>query len=223
MSLIDISGPVYNGMWSYGGHYPQFHHTKLGIEHAGEKYSIDVFEGMHAQTGLYIESSGIAGEGGEGGLNEKVPIEKLFMIDAYVLRIPHQSLAVKDGRPFVSVADIKGAEKQKIPEGAAILVGTGYGKNWDKPDYVEKTWFFRKEALDYLMDKKPFLIGGDSCVWENAVHPEGAFDRFYKMGILLLAPCVNLETVRSYKVSLSILPLRVAGSPICPARAVIQD
>ncbi len=223
MKLIDISGPIYSGMWSYGSHYPQFRHTKLGIEHAGEKYSIDVFEGMHAQTGLYLESSGIAEGAGAGGLNERVPIEKLFMIDAYILKIPHASLGVRDGRPFVSLADIKAAEKKRIPEGSTILVGTGYGENWDRRDYVEKTWFFRKEALDYLMDKRPFLIGGDSVVWENPVHPEGAFDRFYKMGILLLAPCINLEKVRGYKVTLSIFPLRIADSPICPARAVITE
>jgi len=223
MRVIELSGPIYNGMWSYGNHYPQFHHRQMGIEYAGEKYSIDVFEGMHAQTGLYVESPGIATGAGQGGLNERVPIEKLFMIDAYVLQVPYQTLAVRDGRPFISLEQIRSAEKEKIPPKAAILVATGYGRNWEKPDYVEKTWFFKKDALDYLMDKEPFLVGGDSCVWENPVHPEGAFDRFYKMGILLLAPCINLELVKSFKVKLTVMPLRIRGSAICPVRAVIVE
>jgi kynurenine formamidase len=223
MKVIDISGPIHTGMWSYADYYPDFELSAVEFEFGGEKYSVDVFKGMHAQTGTYIESPQIFEGGRKGGLNDTVPLEKLFHIDAYVLQVPHDSLAVKDGRPFISLDDITKAEKEQIPEGAAILVGTGYGKNWDSGDYIQKAWFFSREALYHLIDKKPFLIGGDSPVWENEVNPEGAFDRFYKAGILLFAPCVNLEKVSGFRVKLTILPIKIMKAGVCPVRAVLVE
>jgi arylformamidase len=224
MKVIDISGPIYTGMWSYADYYPDFKLSAVEFEFGGDKYSVDVFEGMHAQTGTYIESPGIfTGGGKKRGLNDLVPPDKLFNIDACVLKIPHESLSIKDGRPFISLGDIKKVEEEKIPEGAAILVGTGYGKNWEKPDYIQRSWFFKKDALYYLIDKKPFLIGGDSPVWENEKNPEGAFERFYKAGILLLAPCVNLEKVSSFRVKLTALPLKILKAGVCPVRAVVVE
>jgi kynurenine formamidase len=224
MKVIDISGPIYTGMWSYADYYPDFKLSSVEFEFGGEKYSVDVFEGMHAQTGSYIESPEVFSTSGKsGGLNAAVPVEKLFMMDTYVLQIPHDSLGMKDGRPYVSFADIKGAEIEQIPEGASILVGTGYGKNWDKKDYVDKAWFFKKDALDYLTDKKPFLLGGDSPSWENGVNPEGAFERFYKSGSLLFAPCINLEKITRFRVKLTALPMNILKAGVCPVRAIVTE
>jgi len=223
MKVIDISGPIYNGMWSYADYYPQFELSSVEFEFGGEKYSVDVFKGMHAQVGTYVEAPGIF-EGNERaeGLNA-INIERFFMIDAYVYNIPHDSLSIKDGRPYITSDDLKKAEKGKVEEGSAVLIGTGYGTNWDKKDYIDKAWFFSKDALYYLIDKKPFILGGDSPVWENAVHPEGAFERFYKSGILLFAPCINLEKVSNFKVKLTVLPLKILKAAVCPVRAVITE
>ena len=163
MKVIDISGSIYTGMWSYADYYPDFKLSSVDFEYGGETYSVDVFEGMHAQTGTYIESPDVfTASGKSGGVNDVVPIEKLFMIDAYVLQIPSKGLPTRDGKPYLSLDDITKAEKEPIPEGAAILVSTGYGRYWDKKDYVAKAWYFKKDALYYLIDKKPFLVGGDS-------------------------------------------------------------
>jgi kynurenine formamidase len=224
MKVTDISGPIYTGMWSYADYYPDFKLSAVEFEFGGEKYSVDVFEGMHAQTGTYVESPQVFSESGKGGgFNESVPLEKLFNIDAYVFNIEHDSLETKDGRPVITLGDIKKAEKGAIPGGSAILVGTGYGRNWEKKDYVSKAWFFNKDALYYLIDKKPFLVGGDSPVWENEVHPEGAFERFYKLGILLLAPCINLEKISSFRVKMTVLPLNILKAGVCPVRAVVVE
>jgi kynurenine formamidase len=223
MKIIDISGPVYTGMWSYADYYPKFELAAVEFEFGGEKYSVDVFKGMHAQVGTYIESPNIfEGVKKEGGLSA-IPVEKLFMIDSYIYRLDHESLPVKDGRPYVTAEDLIKAEKGKVEENSAILVGTGYGKNWDSKDYIDKAWFFSKDALYYIIDKKPFLLGGDSPVWENAINPEGAFERFYKSGILLFAPCINLEKVSKFKAKLTVLPLKILNAAVCPVRAVIAE
>lgn len=223
MKVIDISGPIYTGMWSYADYYPDFELSAVEFEFGGEKYSVDVFKGMHAQVGTYLEAPQIFNESGKEGALVEIPLEKLFMIDAYVLKIPQEELGVKDGRPFISLDNIKKAQKDDIPEGSAILVGTGYGKNWDKKDYIEKAWFFKKDALYHIIDQKPILLGGDSPVWENDVNPEGGFERFYKEGILLFAPCVNLEKINSFKVKLTILPLKILKAAVCPVRAVVTE
>ena len=220
MKIIDISGPVYTGMWTYADYYPQFELSAVEFEFGGEKYSVDVFKGMHAQVGTYLESPGIfEGQEIKGGLNS-IPVEKLFMVDTYVYQVDPNKLPEKDGRPYITIDLLKEAEKSKIEENSAILISTGYGQNWDKKDYVDKAWFFSKEALYYLIDKKPFLLGGDSPVWENAVNPEGAFERFYKSGILLFAPCINLEKISKFKVKLVVLPLNILKAAVCPVRAV---
>ena len=60
MKLIDITRPIYTGMWNYsepmGSLLGQFKLTNLKFEFGGEKYSIELFDGFKAQTGTYLES-----------------------------------------------------------------------------------------------------------------------------------------------------------------------
>lgn len=219
MKIIDISGPIFNGMWSYGKPYPEFNHTKDKIDYCGDKYSIDILEGMHGQTGTYLEICCLK----QSSSLSNILLEKLFMIDAYVLKIPHDELGEKDNKSYITLKDIKEAEKDIIPEGSAILVGTGYGKNWNKSKYLESGWFYKKDAFEYLLDKKPFILGGDSWDWENPLNPEDIIEKLYESGILCLAPCVNLEKIDNFKVKLTILPLKLLNSRTSPVRAVIIE
>ena len=227
MKITDISGPIYNGMWNYseplGSLLGEFKRDSLSFEFSGEKYTLDVFKGFKAQTGTYLESPGQYIQGKNYKVSD-IPVEKLFMIDAYILNIPYENLGEKDGKRFVSLQDIKNGEKKPIPPGAAILIGTGYGKFWERKDFFSKSWFFKMEAIDYITEKKPFLLGTDSAEWENPKNPEGIFAKFYPANVLILAPCINLEKIESFNVKLTVLPFKALNSYICPARAVVvQD
>ena len=160
MQIIDISGPVYTGMWNYteplGSMLGNFSLTAIDFEFGGEKYSVDTFEGFKAQTGTYIEAPGKYQD--KNYFLSDIPVEKLFMIDAYLLFIEFEKLGEKDGKRYISLEDITAAEKSPVPEGSAILVGTGYGKNWGKKDFFSKSWFFKKEAMEYIISRKPFLF-----------------------------------------------------------------
>ncbi|MFC2145453.1 cyclase family protein [Actinomycetota bacterium] len=223
MKIIDISGSIYTNMWSYADYYPQFELSAVEFEFSGETYSVDVFKGMHAQTGSYIETPSIFGGVKKVSHVIDIPLEKLFMIDVYIIQVEHKKLGIKDGLPFITKEDLVKGEKEEIPEGAAILVSSGYGENYREKDYAQKGWFFKKEALYHLIDKKPLLIGSDSPSWENPANPEGAFDRFYKSGILLLDPLVNLEKVKNFKAKLTVLPLKIENVAVCPVRAIITE
>ena len=224
MKIIDISCPIYTGMWSYSDYYPDFELSSVKFEFGGEDYSIEVFKGMHAQTGTYIETPSVLSGIKKATKVIDIPLDKLFMIDAYIYKLNFSKLGFKDGLRFVSENDLKIAEKSRdVPKGLAILITSGYDKNYMKEDYAKKGWFFKKEAIYYLMDKKPLLIGSDSPDWENTINPEGFFKRFYKSGILLLAPLINLGKVKGYKAKLTVLPLKIANVAACPVRAILVE
>jgi arylformamidase len=71
-----------------------------------------------------------------------------------------------------------------------------------------------KDTMDYLIEKKPFLLGTDSAEWENPKNPEGIFAKFYPANILILASCINLEKIGSFNTKLTVLPLKALNSYI---------
>ena len=222
MKIIDISGPIYNGMWMYPG-LTNINITRQQKMFHDDPYVTDTFEGMNEHTGTYIETPGMWVRHKDVSLGT-IPLERLFMVDAYVLQIQEQTLGTMDGRPYISLADIKKAQKEEIPEGASILVGTGHGRNWDnKETFLAKSWYFKADAFDYFVEKKLNLVGGDSPSWENYTHSEGNFGSFYDAGIILLAPCVNLEKITKYKVKLAVLPLNIPEAKVVPVRAVVVE
>lgn len=225
MKVIDITGTIYNGMWYFGDPWPRFNFKTRyhELEAIGLTAMIEDFEGMGGHTGLHIETSatGIGYEKSYPLID--VPIEKLVYADAYVYQLRHDDLPVKDGKSYISLEALKEAEKEEVPEGSIILIGTGYGKNWDKEDYLAKSWFIRREAMYYIIDKKPVLLGVDATDFENWTNPERFFERFFNSNILLMAPCINLERIQKFKVKFIALPLKIKGAAICPTRAVVIE
>jgi kynurenine formamidase len=225
MKVIDITGHIYNGMWYFGDPWPRFKFKTRyhRIEAIGLTAMIEDFEGMGGHTGLHIETpaTGIGYDKSYPLID--VPIEKLVNADAYVYQLDHDSLPVKDGKPYITLEALKAAEKGDVPDGSIILIGTGYGKNWVKDDYLAKSWFIKRDAMYYIIDKKPLLLGVDATDFENWTNPERFFERFFNSDILLMAPCVNLEKISKFKVKITALPIKIKGAAICPTRAVVME
>ena len=104
----------------------------------------------------------------------------------------------------------------------AILLATGWGVYWDDPMFLEYCPYLTSAAMDWIISKKPFLLGSDSPRWENVEAEEVIFPQFYQADILMLAPLVNIETVeqRSIAGRLTVLPINVKGTCAAPCRAV---
>jgi kynurenine formamidase len=220
MKVIDITGPIYEGMWDYGGEIKPFKLGKVKMEYAGVEYELDSLENMIAFTGTYFETPGDV----HGYTVNDVPLEKLIGIDSYVLQMPYEDLKIVDNRPCVFVDDMKKAEKGKIPPGSGIIMSTGYGKNWEKKDYLERCPYLNKAAMDYLIDKEPFIVVFDTPSAENDVHPENAFERYFNADILTVTACINLEKIAKYNVKLTVLPLKILKVALgCPARAIVIE
>ena len=87
-------------------------------------------------------------------------------------------------RPAVTSAMLEeAAGQQDIPKGCALLVGTGWGVHWRREDYLEKSPYFTYDAMHWLIEKKPFLLGSDFPRWENLERPQNFFSEFYRANI----------------------------------------
>lgn len=235
MKIIDITGPIREGMWDFGFTGGQFKLRQLNFGYIGEEFFDDGlevgkeflhegFDGLVGSTGTFIETGATAYGYNKIVPTHKIPLQKLVNIDAYVLQMPLKGLDEEDRRKYISLKDIKKAEIKEIPDGAGILVSTGYYKEWfNRKNYLAKSPFFKKEAFDYLLDKKPILVGSDFANWENSLKREGFIPRLYKSEAVILVGCANLDKVNKFKVKLTALPINVENVCMCPARAVVIE
>lgn len=224
MKLIDASGPIYEGMWSYGPPYPKFRLKELKhpdwLEFSAYSQG---FEGFCMVTGTYIDGPAHA-----LGLDQAPPIheiglDKLFGVDAYVLKFDLYKLKKEGNRPCISLQDIKKAEKESIPKGSNIIFATGWGKHWDQPDYLTNCWFLKKDAASYIVGKKPFLLALDTPSIDNVDNEQGLWPLLFNNHIYLVAPLVNIENIENFKVKLYVCPLKILYTTGLPCRVIIED
>jgi len=224
MKLIDASGPIYEGMWSYGPPFPEFKLVELeNPDWVDFQAYSQAFEGFCMLTGTYIDGPAHALGLKKAEPMHKLPIEKLFDIDAYVLKFDLKKLTREGNRPFITLEDIKSAEKEKIPENSNIIFATGWGSHWDKPDFLTHDWFMRKDAVEYIVSKKPFILAMDTPSIDNVDNEQGIWDLIYTNGIYIVAPLVNLEKISKYKVKLYICPLNILNTTGLPCRVIIKE
>jgi arylformamidase len=186
----------------------------------------EVFDGLFSQTGTYLETPAhLLGYEKSYPLIE-VDASKLIDIPSYVIKLDYRDLPVVDGRPAITLDSLRSnfdADKYNEKNCRAIFVATGWGVNWREKDFVEASPFMKYDAMHFLMDQKPFLLGSDSPRWENLKNLEGFFPDFFDADILMLGPCVNLEKIHDEVVELTALPLKAEGTCCAPCRAIIKD
>lgn len=221
MEIIDITGPIYEGMWEYGFPYGHFRIIQLDFEYVGHRLKHEGFEGLVGSTGTRLVTSAVYYGYKKGISTHEIDLKKIVNVDAYVLQINYNELDTIDGRKIIQLKDIKKAELEEIPENIVIIVSTGYGQNLNKKDYINKSPYFKREALFYLLDKKPTLIASDIPTWENRIHPEHTFERLFGSGTLMMSSCVNLEKIKKSKVKFIALPLKILNVCQVPTRAVV--
>ncbi len=162
--IIDVSGPMYHGMWTYGPPYPD-----VVVEEIPQPEFIEYptyswrFE-LGAQSGTYLETSLHLFP--DGPPLVEVPVEDLFMRDAAILRVPAQA------NQRLEIADLEACEVETNP-GDAIIVATGWDSHWDEPDFVSDCPYFSYEAMRWVLDREPFLFAGDMPRFDSWEEPQG--------------------------------------------------
>lgn len=225
-TIIDITGTIDEGMWNCE---PPFPNIKIKpfppIPWLGGKtVGLEVFEGFHSQTGTYLETPAhFYGNGNSYPLID-VPVEKLIDVPCVVLNIGIREMNPDKGREPITVADLEACfNVGEIQPGYAILVGTGWGKYWFHPDNMKCAPYFTRDAMLWLIDKKPFILGGDTPRWDTVENTQNFFEDFYAANILMAGPFVNLEKCKAPKCSLTILTPKIPITSCVPARAVIIE
>ncbi|WP_409344060.1 cyclase family protein [Paenibacillus sp. MBLB4367] len=225
MKIIDLTGMIREGMWNYEKPFPSFRMRPLErvpwVD--GDVYA-EVFEGMHSQTGTYLETPAhFYGNDGSYSVAD-VPIGRLVDMPCKVLMLEEREFDRGGPRKLIDAGMLERcAGSPLIEQGDAILVGTGWGRHWMDAHYLEHSPYFTRSAMEWLIARKPFLLGTDFPRWDNLAKSEGFFPAFYEADILMLAPCVNLEKVGRPAVRLTALPLHIPGTSAVPCRAVIME
>lgn len=220
--IIDITGKIQDGMWNYEYPFPQFHLAKLPkVDWIPIDIYCEIFEGLHSQTGTYIETPAHFYGNDKTYLMDDVPLEKLVGLSAVILMVK-KDFSAKGRQPITREDLAQSALGLEIKQGQALLIGTGWGEKWMDADYLANSPYFTYDAMMWILEQKPSLLGSDFPRWDNLEDMQGFFPKFYEQDILMFAPCVNLEKSPSPYVKLTALPLRIPGTSCIPCRAYIE-
>lgn len=218
MRIIDVSGPIENGMWAYGPPFPEVRISRIPMP---EWLDYEVFSEqvtMALQNCTYLETP--AHMYSNAMKIDEVPLERCFMIDSVVLQVP------KDAGEAISIRDLEEAlarSGEKLRPQDALLVATGWDSHWNAPDFMKTPPYFLTEAIHWILDSQVGLLGSDTPRYDNPNAPQNFFPEFFRHDILLLAPMVNLTEVRRARVKLVALPCKFKGCCASPVRAVIVE
>lgn len=224
MKIIDVTGQIRDDMWNYEPPFPKYKIRPLKQpEWVETKVYCEIFDGIHSQTGTYLETPAHF-FGPEKSYNlDKVPLESLVNVRAAHIKLNRQ-LFETGKREKITASMLEEASKGlDIQPNDALIVSCGWGRYWSLPDYLDRSPYMSYEAMEWLVSKKPYILASDVPRWENLDKPEGFFEMFYKADILMLCPLVNLENVGTKNLTITSLPLNVTGTSCAPCRAFITE
>jgi len=221
MYIVDITGPIHNGMWNYGDPFPEFSLTPIeSPEWVPYEVVGDIFTGLHSQTGTYFETPGHFPAAGINYTVDQIPFSDLIDLSTHVIRLQRpMETSVRDP---ITAKDIRQALDHygTISPGETILIDTGWGKYWRDSFFLECP-YFTYDGFQLLLDLKPRILGTDFPRWENSEQMQHIFPDFYAQDIWMLNPLINLDKIES-KGLLSVLPLNVENSCCVPCRAFVK-
>ncbi len=226
IQVTDITGVIDHGMWNLAPPFTDIHIVPFPpISWMGNKsFGLEYFEGMHSQTGTYLETPAHY-YGNQGSyLLTDVPVERLYNIPCVVLNLGLWTPDRSKGRQPITRDRLQSCSNAgAIQPGDAILIGTGWGRYWMEPETMNCAPYLTKGAMDWLLEQRPVLLGGDFPQWDTAENPQGFFEAFYSANVLMGGPFVNLERIGPGRCNLTILPIKVCHTSCAPARAIIVE
>jgi arylformamidase len=211
MNVIDLSGPITSGMWTYGPPLPDVVIEQVaaieGVGWSGHRL------GVHTLAGTYVESAGHLFADRE--LISNMPLDR-FIVPAVVVQLNEKGpleAITRDELRAALFADAKGA---------ALLVATGWDRHWNAPDYVARCPFFEPDAVQWVIEQEVSLLGVDTPCIQDPRSDDGSLTRlFFRGERILLAPLVGLRKALDGPFRLIALPLNIPGVCGTPCRAVL--
>ena len=123
----------------------------------------------------------------------------------------------------ITKIDIQKFEKKhgKIASFSSVIFYTGWQRNLQKKYYFEKNPGLSVSAAKYLASKKINLVGIDSPSIDLGKDSKFSVHQiFAKKGMLIVENLANLEKIKSSKLHLVVLPLKLKNATGSPVRAI---
>ncbi len=182
----------------------------VNIRLSGTEYHAFVHQfHLSSMAGTYIDFPGHIKEFDNGFDSSNYPAEKLFMVDATVIRLNRSGKQREIHAEELDAANV-------VLDTPAVIVDAGW--NLLKEKNQDEIYFFGKDAISWFISKNIYLFVSD--VYENHKDPRGIFVEFFSKGILTVCNPVNLEKIAAPKVKLCVFPLRIPGVTQVPCRVI---
>ncbi|NLD87276.1 MAG: hypothetical protein GX633_03360 [Clostridiales bacterium] len=225
MPVIDITGEIRDGMSGLPFPFPKFRLKPVpSPDWVEDKVWCEIFEGLHSQTGTYIETPAHYYGNDRCYLVNDIPVGRLVNIPAVILSFEPETFEISRKRTPITLEMVKNAAgAEDIMPGDAILLNTGFDIHWMESDFIDRSPYIKYETMEWLISKKPYILGSDFPRWENLDKLEGIFPIFYAADILMLGPLTNLRAAPSSRATLTVLPLKIPGTSCVPCRAILTE
>lgn len=218
MRVIELSGPIEEGMWSYGDPYPAPRIAQIPPPDWLDYPVYSQTVSMAVQCGTYLET---AAHMDQSRMSiDQLPLTRCLDIDAVALWLPKEANAAISAADLQRTLDKSGTT---LRPGDALLVGTGWDKQWYAPHFVTDPPYFLAEAIDWVLDHGVALLGGDTPRYDSPHNPQNFFPKFFQGEILLLAPLINLDQIGTPRGKLTALPLKLKDACASPVRALWME
>jgi kynurenine formamidase len=215
MPIIDISGPIEDGMWAYAAPYPTPRIEQIPPPDWLEYPVYSQTVHFAVQSGTYLETA--AHMSLDALTIDELPLDRCYGVDALHLWIP--TAADQAITPDALDAACRAAHVEPRAR-EALLVGTGWDSHWHKADFVNHPPYFTASAIDWVLEHDFSLLGADTPRYDSPNNPQNFFPKFFQHDILLLAPLMNLGTIRQPRGKLTALPLKIHKACASPVRAL---
>lgn len=108
---------------------------------------------------------------------------------------------------------------ERVPDGARLLLKTGWGRRWGKPEFYTELPGISEGAAAWLQARQIKLLG----IEQPSVHTQ--LDRqvhraLLVTGMVLLETLANLNEITADRVYIAALPVKFAGLDGAPTRVV---
>ena len=166
-----------------------------------------------SMSGTYLDLPGHVVETDDGTDAVTLPVERLFRVDAQVIR-----LGRAENPGPVTAAELARACPSAAPTPALIVNALGDRR----PDPIrERAIFFEREAVDWMISRGISLLVSD--VYECAAEPRGVFSMLFAAGVITVCCPASLGRLRAAAVRVTALPIRICGATQIPCRLVVEE
>jgi arylformamidase len=211
--LIDLSHDIEHGMVTYKGLPAPIVCDFLSREDSkriyapGTEFHIGKIE-MVANTGTYLDAP--FHRYADGKDLSELPLESVADLDAVVVRAPFESGRAIGPEPFGG----------RALRGKAVLVHTGWSRNWRTDRYFEGHPFLTAEAAVRLRDQGAALVGIDSLNIDDISGGERpVHSTLLKADIPIVEHMTGLEHVPDAGFRFHAVPVKVKKFGTFPVRA----